>query len=497
MRRVKRLRQVAPLLLSVSLVLGTGALGIALSDHANAKADAVLRGDRDNLETTLAGLGKQYLLFSLKEGLDYASTGTWSLSPGDPADAARLRSFVDHAVLLNYGAALVTLSGQPLNAYTVGPGLPLPTDPGYLPMERALLAGQPDVSSLMREGTIPVVAMAVPIVVSGQTKALFVGFVRLDRSALETYVEHLHYGKTGKAYVVDTTGTVVASTDLADIGTHMNQPNAMAAIAKGGAGISQTGRSTTTVAYAPFGIGGWGGLTIQDSAEFYGPVQSGHLSIELGIVALLAVASGIILILGYTRESARRRFHEQLAHQAHHDGLTGLANRSLFHDRLGQALARAKRRHRTVAVLYVDLDGFKAVNDREGHDAGDNLLVEIAGRLRGVVRTEDTVARMGGDEFAIVLEDLEDIQAITGIAARLIEEASRPFVLNDREVTVSASVGIAFSREGHEDVESLLRDADLAMYRAKDAGKNGYIVASEQLLPAEPDLAEQPETIDS
>jgi diguanylate cyclase (GGDEF)-like protein len=186
-----------------------------------------------------------------------------------------------------------------------------------------------------------------------------------------------------------------------------------------------------------------------------------------------------------------------LAHQAYHDALTGLANRSLFHDRLAQALARAKRHGGTVAVLYVDLDGFKLVNDRAGHDIGDSLLVEFAERLRGAVRIEDTVARMGGDEFAIVMEDLGDIGVVTGIAARFVEEASRPFAIGDHEIVVSASVGIAYSRMGHEDVESLLRDADLAMYRAKDAGKNGFIVSSEKLLPAEPDLPDQVQTVDS
>jgi len=473
------------------LVLGTGALGIALSDSANAKAEGVLRADRTNLEITLAGLGKQYVLFSLKEGLDFESTGTWSLHSGDLADTARLHSFVDHAVLLNYGAALVNLEGHPLSSYTKGPGLPSPSNPGYSPMEKSLLAGQPDASSLMWVGTIPVVAMAVPIEVNGQTAALFVGFVRLDRSALETYVEHLHYGTTGKAFVVDSTGTVVAATNPTDIGRHLDQPRALASIAGGGNGIYQGRRSASTVAYASIGLGGWGGLTIQSAAEFYGPVQSGHLTIELGIIALLAVASGIILILGYTREAARRRFQEQLAHQAYHDGLTGLANRLLFHDRLGQALARAKRQHRTVAVLYVDIDGFKPVNDHAGHDTGDALLVEFAERLRGVVRAEDTVARMGGDEFAIVLEELEDLQEVTAIATRIVEESSRPFVLNDQEVTVSASVGIDMSREGHEDIESLLRDSDFAMYRAKDAGKNGFILASGQRIPANPELDEQ------
>jgi diguanylate cyclase (GGDEF)-like protein len=483
-RGMRKLRQMAPLLLSVSLILGTGALGIALSNNANDKAEAVLRADRDNLESTLAGLGKQYLLFSLKEGLDYASTGAWSLRPGDPADAARLHSFVDHAVLLDYGAALVGLGGQPLNAYSSGPDLPSPTDPGYAPMKRALLAGKPDVSALMRVGTIPVVAMAVPIAVGGQTKALFVGFVRLDRSALETYVESLHYGKTGKAYVTDATGTVVASTDPAAIGTRLDQAQALAAVGRGRAGVYDDARSATTVAYAPFGIGGWAGLTLQNSTEFFGPIRSGHLSIELAIVAMLAVASGIILVFGYKREAARRRFHERLAHQAYHDGLTGLANRSLFHDRLGQALARATRQASSVAVLYLDLDGFKLANDREGHDAGDALLVEVAQRLRGVVRAEDTVARMGGDEFAIVMEDLDDIEVVTGIATRIVDEAARPFVLNGRELIIGASVGITYSRQGHGDVESLLRDADLAMYRAKDAGKNRYVISSQLLEPS-------------
>ena len=482
---MKRLRRMAPVLLSVCLVLGTGALGIALSDHANAQAEGVLRADRTTLQNTLAGLGKQYVLFSLKEGLDYASTGTWSLHPGDPADAARLHSFVDHAVLLNYGAALVNLAGQPLNASAAGPGLPPPTDPGYAPMKQALLAGKPDVSSLMKVGTIPVVAMAVPITVGGQTKALFVGYVRLDRSALETYVERLHYGKTGSTYVVDSTGTVVASSNPADVGRHMNQPRALAALAKGQAGIYDDRHPATTVVYAPLGIGGWSGLITQNTSEFFGTIQSGHLSIELGIVGLLAVASAIILLLGYLRDAARRRFHEQLAHLAYHDGLTGLANRSLFHDRLGQALARAKRHARTVAVLYLDLDAFKLVNDEQGHDAGDAVLVEVGNRLRDVVRTEDTVARMGGDEFAIVMEDVEDLRAVTGIAARIVEDVARPIPLKGHEVVITASVGIAYSEDGHTYVESLLRDADLAMYRAKAAGKNRFVDSSDKLMPVD------------
>ena len=494
---MKRLRRMVPVLMSVSLVLCTGALGVALSDHANARTEGVLRADRATLQGTLAGLGKQYVLFSLKEGLDYASTGSWALRPGDPADAARLSSFVDHAVLLNYGAALVSLAGQPLNAYAAGPGLPPPTDPGYTPMKRALLAGRPDVSSVMKVGRIPVVAMAVPITVDGQTKALFVGYVRLDRSALETYVERLHYGKTGKTYVVDSTGTVVASSSPADIGHHINQPRALAALGKGRVGIYDDRQSAATVAYAPLGIGGWGGMISQSTTEFFGTVQSGHLSIELGIIALLAVASAIIFLLGYRKEVARRRFQEELAHLAYHDGLTSLANRSLFNDRLHQALARAKRHARTVAVLYLDLDAFKRVNDDDGHDVGDAVLVEVGRRLRDAVRAEDTVARMGGDEFAILMEDVEDLQSVVGVAARIVEDAARPIAMKEREVMITASLGIAYAEEGHADVEALLRDADLAMYRAKAAGKNRFVNSSDVLEPAGRDNARVGETVRS
>jgi diguanylate cyclase (GGDEF)-like protein len=494
---MKRLRRMAPVLASVTLVLATGAFGIALSDHANTQAEGVLRADRTSLQTTLAGLGKQYVLFSLKEGLDYSSTGTWSLRPGAPADAARLHSFVDHAVLLNYAAALVNLQGQPLNAYAAGPGVPPPTDPGYGPMKRALLAGKPDVSSVMHVGSIPVVAMAVPITIGGQVRALFVGYVRLDRSALETYVEHLRYGKTGQTYVVDSTGIVVASTNPADIGHMMGQPRAIHDLRRGATGILDDGHSDSTVAFAPLDIGGWGGLITQNTGEFFGTLQSGHLLIELGIVGLLAVASAIILLMGYKRDAARRRYQEQLAHLAYHDGLTGLANRSLFHDRLSQALARAKRHTRTVAVLYLDLDAFKLVNDEQGHDAGDTVLVEVGRRLRNVVRAEDTVARMGGDEFAVVMEEVEGLPSVTALAARIVEELGEPMTVQDREVVVTASVGIAYSENGLTDVESLLRDADLAMYRAKAAGKNCFVNSSESLVTTTDDVLHSGEPIAS
>jgi diguanylate cyclase (GGDEF)-like protein len=471
------LRRLGPVIASIALVCTTGALGLALTASANTKAEGVLVNDRNTMQRTLAGLGKQYLLFSLKEGLDYASTGTWQLTPGSPADEARLETFVTHATFLDFGAAVVTLAGQPLETYSVGAAVPPPTDPGYGPMVKSLLAAQPDASSVMRAGSVPVVAMGVPIAVAGQTKAIFVGYMRLSPSPLETYVEHLHAGKTGRFYVVDSRGDVVAGTDPSSVGTDLGQPRALAALAEGRSGTYTAGG--LEVSYSPYGVAGWSGMTTQSATEFFGPIRSGNLRIGIALLALLAVASAIIIALGYKQEVARRQFQEMLHHQAYHDGLTGLANRSLLNSRLQQAVARSRRQGAGVALLYLDLDGFKPVNDRQGHEVGDALLVSVGDRLLGSVRLEDTVARIGGDEFAILMEDLTDPADARQAAERVVSAIARPFDVLDRSVRVGVSVGVVFNEAGADDGESMLRDADLAMYRAKDAGKSGYVFAGD------------------
>lgn len=463
-----RFRHVALLGVSVVLVCVTGAIAIALTTQATDKAEAIHLQDRQALQTTLSGLGSQYLLFSLKEGLDYASTGTWNLVPGDPADSARLQNFVAHAVLLNYGAAVVDLGGHVLSSYAAGPGLPPISDPGYQPMIRALLAHRPDVSSVMATGGFHVVAMGVPITVEGVTKAVFVGYVRLVTSALETYVRSLHEGRAAAVYVIDSTGTVVAATDPARIGRPFGSQQGQTDIARGRSAAYLDSRSQTVVAVSALGIGGWGGATTQSATEFYGPLRSGHLRIELGIVALLVLAVVLVLVLNHKREAARRRFQAQLAYQATHDSLTGLWNRSVFDERLTQALSRAKRQGTDVAVLYLDLDGFKPVNDRFGHDAGDRVLAEVGARLAAVTRAEDTVARMGGDEFALVVEDVTSPRAVEFLVQRIIGALSAPMTSAVTERTVGVSCGIAYSPRGACTADALIRDADLAMYRAKD-----------------------------
>ena len=178
------------------------------------------------------------------------------------------------------------------------------------------------------------------------------------------------------------------------------------------------------------------------------------------------------VVLNARDVTERIKLEEQLTHQAFHDNLTGLPNRALFRDRLDQALARAKRSNELVAVLLVDLDGFKQVNDSLGHDAGDRLLREVAQRFKHIVRESDTVARFGGDEFALLLEYVTE-RDVVDLARRLLDGVARPVVIAGRDVSLGASIGIVLD-SGSGQSEELVRDADVAMYAAKDAGRNRY-----------------------
>ena len=172
-------------------------------------------------------------------------------------------------------------------------------------------------------------------------------------------------------------------------------------------------------------------------------------------------------------ENAIRDSQEALAHQALHDALTGLPNRTLLRDRLEHALQRARRDGSQIALLFLDVDRFKLVNDSLGHAAGDELLIQMAGRLDDALRPADTVARFGGDELAVLCEDIQREQDGIAMAERIMSSMSRPFVLSGREVFVTASVGVAVSGPA-DSAESLLRDADVAMYRAKERGRGRY-----------------------
>lgn len=175
--------------------------------------------------------------------------------------------------------------------------------------------------------------------------------------------------------------------------------------------------------------------------------------------------------------TAERRLQEELAHQAFHDALTNLANQALFRDRVDHALTRAHRRPAELAVMFIDLDNFKTVNDSLGHTAGDELLVRVTERLLACVRDEDTVARLGGDEFAVLVEDIDGPDDAIAVAERVSAAFDHSIRVGDQEIFVSASLGIAFADHGSRQPigsDQLLRNADLAMYTAKRRGKGRF-----------------------
>ncbi|HEY0001008.1 MAG TPA: EAL domain-containing protein [Actinoplanes sp.] len=182
--------------------------------------------------------------------------------------------------------------------------------------------------------------------------------------------------------------------------------------------------------------------------------------------------AGLVITLRDVTE--RRRLEQELTHQAFHDSMTGLANRVLFHDRLGHALARGARDGSVVGVLFIDLDDFKIINDTYGHAVGDQLLIAVAHRIAGALRADDTAARLGGDEFAALVENVQDPGAVEETAERILAALSAPIVTEDgTTLTAVASIGITTTPEAHS-ADELLRQADLALYVAKGAGKNQW-----------------------
>jgi diguanylate cyclase (GGDEF)-like protein/PAS domain S-box-containing protein len=172
--------------------------------------------------------------------------------------------------------------------------------------------------------------------------------------------------------------------------------------------------------------------------------------------------------------TVRRELEDRLVVQAFHDDLTGLANRALFKDRMQHALSRRSSGQRLVALLFLDLDRFKTVNDSLGHRVGDGLLIAIAERLHDVLRPEDTIARLGGDEFAILVEDVSAPQDVLALADRISAAFDAPFPLDGREITIRSSIGVVLASGSHRTADDLLRDADVAMYRAKASGRGSY-----------------------
>jgi len=178
----------------------------------------------------------------------------------------------------------------------------------------------------------------------------------------------------------------------------------------------------------------------------------------------------------------RKKIEAQLFHDAHHDNLTGLPNRTMFVDRVKEALHAQKRRNKEYfAILFIDLDKFKNINDTLGHSAGDNFLYEVSQRLSKTIREYDLLARIGGDEFVILLSRIVHLDDAKDVASRIVDEMQKPFRLKNQEMFSGASVGIATWRDETDTVERLLRDADAAMYQAKSQGRSCYVVFDETI----------------
>lgn len=215
------------------------------------------------------------------------------------------------------------------------------------------------------------------------------------------------------------------------------------------------------------------------TGEIWNRRKSGEVYVEmLTITAVLGSEGAVLRYVALFSDISLQKEHEaRLDRIAHYDGLTGLPNRVLLADRLRQAMLQTVRRSQLLALVFLDLDGFKAVNDTHGHAAGDQLLIAVSRRMKEALREGDTLARLGGDEFVAVLTDLGDPKVAVPVLERLLQAASVPFVFQGQSMQVSASVGVVFYPQAAEiDAEQLMRQADQAMYQAKLTGKNRYQV---------------------
>ena len=212
------------------------------------------------------------------------------------------------------------------------------------------------------------------------------------------------------------------------------------------------------------------------SGEVWNQRKNGEVFAEMLTISMVRDAKGAPqnFVALFTDITPMKEHQRQLEHIAHFDALTSLPNRVLLADRLQQALTQSQRRGQSVGVVYLDLDGFKAVNDMHGHGLGDELLVVLAQRMKGALRDGDTLARIGGDEFVAVLEDLENVHDAEPVLERLLHAAAAPVVLGEFSLQVSASIGVTIYPQDGSEADLLLRHADQAMYVAKQAGKNRY-----------------------
>ncbi|MFZ4482333.1 MAG: putative bifunctional diguanylate cyclase/phosphodiesterase, partial [Rhodoferax sp.] len=207
--------------------------------------------------------------------------------------------------------------------------------------------------------------------------------------------------------------------------------------------------------------------------------------VDSAIVPLMDAEGDVVRYISIRIDiTDRKRAEEDILHMATHDSLTGLANRALLLERVKQSVESGRRKQDKAAVLFIDLDQFKAVNDSLGHDVGDLLLIEVAQRLTNSVRTEDTVARQGGDEFIVFLPYVDDVSGVQHLAEKLLKALSEPFAIQDQTLYIGSSIGVAMFPQDGLSVADLLKSSDTAMYRVKESGRNNYLFFTSSMSQA-------------
>jgi diguanylate cyclase (GGDEF)-like protein len=471
-KRGGRMRRYVLLIVSVVVVAVLGAVAAWTQLDAASRVDRVHRADRVQQQRTLAGLTDQYLQFTFLSTQSAANAHDWQLTPGSSADARALRAIATSSPLTSYGAALVSLAGTPLSSYPTPDKLPPATDPGFAPLRRDLLAGHPGLSTAMDVAGTQVVAFAVPVMKAGHTAGLLVTFADIRTWPLQGYDVKLHMGPTALSEVVDSSGRIVAASNPALLGAHSTLPPA-ATTSKQGFVSYRSKDGTAMIASAGSAGMGWVAGTTQTASAFGGGLDASHQREMVALVLLLCLVVLLLVVFHYKRQQVLGR----LADERLLDPLTGLPQRGVFELRMKAALARQRRDHTPIAVLYCDLDGFKAVNDGHGHNVGDQMLVAFGERLSKAVRDDDFVVRLGGDEFAVVLEGA-DAATAEQVAERMRRFVAAPLHINGREHAPRMSVGGAVLRAENRQstYDDLLHEADLAMYRAKNSGAGCIIV---------------------
>ena len=459
---VRSLRRWALVAVVLMLVVSAGAVALIGADRATASQEAVHRGDRISLARSLATLGAGYFLQlessqanvagALPKNVSGAQlTTAVSKLPGDPA------------------AMVVGPSGSPV-ALGAGAGA---LAANWLQLDeilgQQLSAGGPAVSPVEHLDGHPTVVLALPLLGEAAGPRVLAVAYRLDALPIAAYVQQLRIGTGANAYLVDNAGRLVTSPNIAQVGGFASTDiRSQLATDRSDAVTLTKGSNPQVVAVAAVGLAGWHLVIIQPAPQFYGALWHANSVFRWLLLGFLIVVAAALLILHAKRQAALHA----IAEMAVRDTLTGLPNRVAFTKTLNKAIDRHRRDGSDLALLFCDLDGFKAVNDRLGHDAGDLLLVASAQRLSAVASdaldVTATVARLGGDEFTVLLEGKQVRNQAMAVADAVTDAVAEPFVLGGNQVTVGVSVGVAFAHPERD----LLQDADLAMYRMKAVHKS-------------------------